>query len=311
MPIPTSRTIEAAEIRLNSELCTGCGLCVSVCKDYSLEVVNGKAALAANPVFGCIGCGHCMAVCPNGAITVEGRFLSATDLFPLPRREEAAAFEPYLNLLKRRRSVREFKKNPVEREVIQKILDAASQAPMGLPPSDVNVLVMDSPEKVRKFSFAYCDYVKGLRWMTSNWFLTLARPFWGKDNDLLFRNFVKQMMDIFITSKEKGEDMVTYDAPAAFYFYGSPLSDPADPIIAATYAMLAAESLGLGTTMLGGVHPFIQNGGAAEKFRKSQGIRYKSREGLMVIVGYPAIKYKMGINRTFAHVDFMPDAGPQ
>jgi nitroreductase len=200
--------------------------------------------------------------------------------------------------------MREFRDKPVEREILMKIIEAASQAPMGLPPSDVNVLVLDSAEKVRKFSFDYCDFLKGLRWMSSDWFLALARPFWGKENDLLFRSFVKQMMSIFIESKEKGENLVTYDAPAALYFYGSPYSDPADPIVAATYAMLAAESLGLGTCMLGGVHPFIQSGRAAEKFRKSHGIRYKSKEGLILIVGYPAVKYKMGINRSFANVDW-------
>lgn len=305
MAIPTSRTTEEAQILFNSDLCKGCGLCISVCKDFSLELRDGKVARSDNPVFGCIGCGHCMAVCPNGAIKIEGRFTSATDLFPLPRKEDAASFEPYLKLLQRRRSIREFKDKRVERELVDKILEAASQAPMGLPPSDVNVLVMDTPEKVRKFSFDYCDFLKGLRWMTSGWFLALARPFWGKENDQLFRNFVRPMMDIFISAKGKGENLVTYDAPAAFYFYGSPFSDPADPIVAATYAMLAAESLGLGTCMLGGVHPFIQSGGAAARFRKKQGIRYKSREGLILIIGHPAVKYKMGINRSFANVDFI------
>jgi nitroreductase len=56
--------------------------------------------------------------------------------------------------------------------------------------------------------------------------------------------------------------------------------DVADPIVAATYAMIAAESLGLGTCMLGAKHPLIQNGKAAQKFREKHGIRYKSREGL-------------------------------
>ncbi|MCX6223692.1 MAG: nitroreductase family protein [Bacteroidia bacterium] len=305
MAIPTTRTTEEAQILFNTELCRGCGLCVSVCKDFSLEVVDGKATKSKNAIFGCIGCGHCMAICPNGAIKIEGRFTSGADLFPIPRKEEAASFGPYLKLLQRRRSIREFKDKPVEMELIHKILEAASQAPMGLPPSDVNVLVMDTPEKVRKFSFDFCDYLKGLRWMTSGWFLTLARPFWGKENDLMFRNFVKQMIDTFISAKEKGENLVTYDAPAAFYFYGSPYTDPADPIVVATYAMLAAESLGLGTCMLGGVHPFIQSGSAAAKFRKDHGIRYKSREGLILIIGYPAVKYKMGIARSFANVDFV------
>lgn len=305
MAIPTTRTTEEAQILINQELCQGCGTCVSVCKDFSLEVIDGKVTKSKNAVFGCIGCGHCMAICPRGAIRIEGRFTSGTDLFPLPRKEEASNFEHYLNLLKRRRSIREFKEKPVEREVIDKILEAASQAPMGLPPSDVNVLVMDTPDKVRKFSFDYCDFLKSLHWMTSGWFLALARPFWGKENDQLFRNFVGPMMEIFISARKKGENLVTYDAPAAIYFYGTPFADPADPVVAATYAMLAAESLGLGTCMLGGVHPFIQSGGAASKFRKEHGIRYKSREGLILIIGYPAVRYKMGINRTFANIDFL------
>jgi nitroreductase len=94
-----------------------------------------------------------------------------------------------------------------------------------------------------------------------------------------------------------------YDAPLALYFYGSPYTDPADPIIAATYAMLAAESLGLGTCMLGAIHPFIQSGKAADKFRKKQGIRFKSKEGLFLIIGHAKVKFKQGINRSFANVD--------
>ncbi len=101
----------------------------------------------------------------------------------------------------------------------------------------------------------------------------------------------------------RGEDLVTYDAPVALYFYGSPLCDPADPIVAATYAILAAESLGLGTCMLGGMHPLIQNGRAARRFREQQGIRHASREGLIVIMGHPRVVYHKGIRRSLAAVD--------
>jgi nitroreductase len=84
------------------------------------------------------------------------------------------------------------------------------------------------------------------------------------------------------------------------YFYGSPYTDPADPIVAATAAMYAGESLGLGTCMLGAIHPMIQNGRKAKKFREEHGIRYPSREGLFVIFGYPAVHYRKGLKRTFA-----------
>jgi hypothetical protein len=68
--------------------------------------------------------------------------------------------------------------------------------------------------------------------------------------------------------------------------------------------MIAGESLGLGTCMLGAVHPLIQNGKKARKFREEHGIRFKSREGLFVVFGYPALKFKKGIRRTFADISF-------
>ncbi len=63
MPIPTSRTNENARIFIDEEKCNGCWLCVEVCKDFSLEMKNGKAIVSDTPFFGCFGCGQCMAVC--------------------------------------------------------------------------------------------------------------------------------------------------------------------------------------------------------------------------------------------------------
>ncbi len=302
MAIPTSRAKEAAKISIDSEKCNGCGLCVTVCKDFSLEIENKKVQLSNTSVFGCIACGHCMAICPTGAIKIEGRTLSPNQLFELPPKESAANYEQQLSLFQRRRSVREFQDRNIEPEVIEKILAAARTAPMGLPPSDVNVLILDSKEKSLAFVKDFCDYMKGMRWLVSGWFLALMRPFWGKANDEMFRGFVRPMFDIYPSYLNKGINVVTYDAPLTMYFYGSPFTDPADPIVAATYAMIAGESLGLGTCMLGAMHPLIQNGGKAKKFREAHGIKYASREGLFVIFGYPAVKYKKGIERTFASV---------
>jgi ferredoxin len=304
MAIPTSRVNEIGKITLIDQRCTGCGLCVSVCKDFSLLLVNGKVKLSETPIFGCIGCGHCMAICPTGAIEISGREISPNDLFPLPLKESAADYESLLSMLMRRRSIREFTSKPVSQEMIQKILDAATTAPMGLPPSDVNVLVLNGQVKVRAFAQDFCIYLKGMKWFVSKWFLALMRPFWGKENHEMFKGFVKPLFDVYIGGFEKGENMVNYDAPLAMYFYGSPYTDPADPIVAATYAMLAGESLGLGTCMLGAVHPLIQNGSKAKAFREKYGIKFKSREGLIVIFGYPKVKFQKGIRRTFASVTY-------
>jgi ferredoxin len=300
MSIPTSRAKQPAEIRINAEKCNGCGLCISVCKDYGLVLENKKVKISQTPFFGCIACGHCMAICPEGAIQISGRTLSANDLFDLPDKNSASDYDQLLALLQRRRSIREFKDKEVEKDVIEKILAAARTAPMGLPPSDVNVLILDSRLKTLAFAKDFCDYLGGMKWLVSKWFLALMRPFWGKANHEMFRDFMRPLFRIYTEEMEKGINLVNYDAPLAMYFYGSPYTDPADPIVAATYAMIAGESLGLGTCMLGAIHPFIQSGGKAKKFRQTHGIKFPSREGVFVIFGYPAVKYKKGIRRTFA-----------
>lgn len=304
MVIPTSRTKESAEILIDVNQCLGCGLCIEVCKGFNLFLENGKV-FTQNSVYGCIGCGHCMAICPQEAIKIRGRCLTPDDLLTLPKQQENASYEEVLNLLVHRRSIREFKAGPVEKEIIEKVIEAAKTAPMGVPPSDVNLLVFDNPAKVRQFAEDFCDYLAGIKWLVSGWLLTLLRPFWGKANDELFRGFIRPTIDLYLDNMNKGINIVNYDAPVAIYFYASPYSDPADSIVAATYAMIAAEALGLGTCMLGAVHPFIQYGKGAQKFRKKYGIRYKSREGLFVIMGYPKVEYQKGIRRSFASVDLV------
>lgn len=304
MAIPTSRTKEKAEILLHTERCTGCGLCVMVCKDFNFVLENKKVKISETPVFGCIGCGHCMAVCPSSAIEIHGRTLIPGHLFELRAHEKVTDYHSLLALLQRRRSMREFQDKEVDPEMIEKILTAAVTAPMGLPPSDVNVLVIKGKEKNKAFVNDFCDYLDGMKWFVSGWFLALIRPFLGKENHEMLKNFVRPLFGIYINSMKKGINVVTYDAPLSMYFYGSPYTDPADPIVAATYAMIAGESLGLGTCMLGAIHPMIQYGKKASQFRQRHGIKFKSREGVFVIFGHPALKYQKGISRTFASVTY-------
>jgi len=302
MAIPTSRAKEAAEININPDKCNGCGFCVDICSDLSLKIENCTAGKSDSAVFGCIGCGHCMAVCPNDAIAIHGREISPDDMFDLPPKDTAARYEQILSLYQRRRSVRKFKDKNVAPQIIEKILTAAKTAPMGLPPSDVHLMILNGKEQTRIFAKDFCDYLMTMNWFVSGWFLAMMRLFLGKENDEMFRNFIRPLFKLYPEKMRKNVNVVTYDAPLAIYFYSSPYSDPADPIIAATYAMIAAESLDLGTCMLGAVHPLIQNGKKARLFREKYGIKYPSREGLIVIFGYPAVIFNKGINRSFANI---------
>lgn len=58
-------------VKINEDLCTGCGKCVSPCAEGAITIVNGKAKVLREEL--CDGAGYCLAVCPTGALTIEER----------------------------------------------------------------------------------------------------------------------------------------------------------------------------------------------------------------------------------------------
>ncbi|MBW1706074.1 MAG: 4Fe-4S binding protein [Deltaproteobacteria bacterium] len=58
-------------IKIDEELCDGCGQCVPGCAEGAIEIIDGKARLVSESY--CDGLGACLGECPNGAITIEER----------------------------------------------------------------------------------------------------------------------------------------------------------------------------------------------------------------------------------------------
>lgn len=58
-------------IKIDEELCNGCGVCVKGCHEGALQLINGKAMLVSE--LYCDGLGACLGDCPVGAITLEER----------------------------------------------------------------------------------------------------------------------------------------------------------------------------------------------------------------------------------------------
>ncbi len=58
-------------IKINEELCNGCGLCVNACHESAIGLIDGKAKLLRDDY--CDGLGNCLPVCPTGAINFEER----------------------------------------------------------------------------------------------------------------------------------------------------------------------------------------------------------------------------------------------
>ncbi|MCX6153385.1 MAG: 4Fe-4S binding protein [Candidatus Kapabacteria bacterium] len=58
-------------IKIDEQLCDGCGLCVPACAEGAIQIIEGKARLISD-LF-CDGLGACLGQCPPGAITIEMR----------------------------------------------------------------------------------------------------------------------------------------------------------------------------------------------------------------------------------------------
>jgi ferredoxin len=58
-------------VKIDEELCDGCGQCVPGCAEGAMEIIDGKARLVSERY--CDGLGACLGECPNGAITIVER----------------------------------------------------------------------------------------------------------------------------------------------------------------------------------------------------------------------------------------------
>ena len=58
-------------LKIDEELCNGCGQCVPNCHEGALQVIDGKVRLVSELM--CDGLGACIGHCPEDAITIETR----------------------------------------------------------------------------------------------------------------------------------------------------------------------------------------------------------------------------------------------
>ena len=285
---------------INAATCIGCGHCATVCADGMFTIRDGKAHVGGGFFMGCIACGHCVAACPTSSITVSGRGMTPDDAFDLSPASERATPDQLQALLDARRSIRRFQKRDIDRVTIDRILEMTSTAPMGIPPSDVGVIVFHERERVQAFAADACEAFRRMAWFFHPVTLALMRPLLGKENHEAMRDFVRPLIDMLLDKRAEGQDYFTYDAPAAMLFHHGPMADPADCHIAATYAMLAAESFGLGSCMLGTTAGLNY----AKPFKQKYGIPPKNKIGLALVLGYPAEEFRRGVRRQLASVKF-------
>jgi nitroreductase len=102
-----------------------------------------------------------MAVCPTQSITA-GELSYEKDFFDLPMGGLGEC--DFFNFLSSRRSVRNFQDKPVPREMLQRIIDAVTLAPMGFPPHKVEVTVVQNRAMIKR-PFPSDEAVRGFEQM--------------------------------------------------------------------------------------------------------------------------------------------------
>jgi len=288
--------------RVNLETCNGDGICADICPENALELVDEKAATVDDRAEHCIMCGQCVAVCPTGSLQMPD--LPAEDFRDLAKRP--FGYGEFLDFLKLRRSVRVFKDRPVEREIIEKILEAAATAPMGMPPHSTEVVVIDRREELDFLLEQLVeDYAKMAKAFSNPIGRAIIRLSAGAEDYAVLKNYIVDLARYANEAyRQDGTDRYMYRAPVLMLFHGNrrAMSYEENAHLICNYAMMAAVSLGLGTTIIGIIPPIVDR---SKVLRERYGIPKDNKVCTSLILGYPKYRYKKSIHRELADVQIM------
>jgi nitroreductase/NAD-dependent dihydropyrimidine dehydrogenase PreA subunit len=214
--------------------CTRCGQCVRDCVAKIIRQTGANVPhILPEAEANCIRCQHCLAVCPSAAVSIFGRAPSAS--VPL-KADSFPSLGNMLNLVRGRRSVRQYRDENVNPDVLRQLLETLGNVPTGVNRMALTFSVIDDIDAMRRFrDKAYrliADAVKAG---------SLPDP---------TMSFLQGAADAW---RERGEDTIFRGAPHLLLVSAGPDSacPQEDVALALAYFELTAQCAGLGTVWCG------------------------------------------------------------
>ena len=286
---------QTVEITISNDLCTRCGRCVITCP-RSLLVRDGERIHPVDDLSNCLICGHCVAVCEPDAIRHSHVPVDAAP----PIGELELNDQVLERFLRRRRSIRRFKRDPVEPAKVDRLLDIARYAPTGGNVQGVHYTVLTGDE-VRRLEVATAGFYRQLiQRLESPVGRLLVRLVVGAEP---MERLLKGVSDLKrdVGRVDRNEKGYCHNAPVVILVHGGNVypTVPEDCCFATYHLILAAEALGLGSCLIG----FVTSAAARSKtIRDLVGLPAGHRIYAALAVGYPAERFFRLVPRNPANV---------
>lgn len=252
-----------SQFNLNQNSCNSCGTCVSNCPLGHIEMNNHPQPI---PETMCSSCGHCEAGCPEGAINLSGPELEP----PMLDISSKISPEDIGGYMRNRRSIRNYKKNKVPRNIIEEVMDIVRFAPSGVNQQPVKWVIIEDPEKVKNLTGLCIQWMEEM--VESDSPLAKALP-----------------MESLIKLWKIGMDPILRGAPHIFIATAkdNPGSATTDGVIALSHLDLALPSFGLGSCWAG----FLKMASDYPPVRQFLGLKEDDLFIGALMVGYPQSKF--------------------
>jgi nitroreductase/NAD-dependent dihydropyrimidine dehydrogenase PreA subunit len=277
--------------KVEESKCNGCGLCVTVCPSFVLEMRNKKAEVVRGAW--CIGCDHCGAVCPTEAILQRGTSSEKeSHLETIPTLSPETLNRFFLE----RRSLRVYKKEPVSEAMLRRILDAGNCAPTGGNSQNVHYILLTSPEKINQLREMTINFYRKIFSRLQSWFggLVISWMAGAKTVEYLHESLPK--FEHAYTKVKAGEDRLFYHAPAVVLTHAESWdsSSPFNCSAALYQSSLMAQSLGLGCCFNGLLVNAVNHN---RKVKRWLDIPADHACYAAMTLGYPDVHYQRPVDR--------------